>query len=65
MKWEYRTVKMDVAGFFGPKVDEEDISARLNELGYEGWELVSAFDTNYAQGTTRDIILLFKRALER
>ena len=38
------------------KVDEE-----LNQLGSLGWELVSAFDTNWGHGASAELVLIFKR----
>ncbi len=62
MKWEYRTVKFESKGMLGGHVNEAKIDASLNDLGGQGWELVSAFDTNsFAQGATRWLVFLFKR----
>lgn len=54
MKWEYKAIKLATTGFTGGKVDEAQLEAFMNELGSQGWELVSAFDTNQAYGETRD-----------
>jgi hypothetical protein len=63
MKWEYKTIKFGAkGGFFGGKLDEKKLEAYINELGRDGWELVTAFDTNMAQGQTRDIVAIFKRS---
>lgn len=62
-KWEYRTVKFKTGGWFGGKVDEQKFQDELNRHGYEGWELVSCFDTSQAEGASRDIIAVFKRQL--
>jgi hypothetical protein len=60
--WEYKTIKAGVdSSWLGGKVDETKLEARLNELGRDGWELVVAFDTNMAQGQTRDVVAIFKR----
>jgi len=48
--------------FAGGDLDAEAFNGRLNELGMEGWELVSVFDTNMLHGRTRDIVAVFKRA---
>lgn len=45
----------------GGKVDEEEFEDLLNSYGYEGWELVSCFDTSVSQGQSRDVIAIFKR----
>ena len=63
MKWEYKTIKLATTGFTGGKLDETKLEQFMNELGSQGWELVSAFDTNQAQGETRDVVVIFKRPL--
>ncbi|XID94859.1 DUF4177 domain-containing protein [Paenibacillaceae bacterium WGS1546] len=60
-QWEYKTLKYKTGGFLGGKVDEEEFEEQLNEFGRQGWELVSCFDTSMGQGTSRDIIVVFKK----
>ena len=63
MKWEYKTIKLGAhGGFLGGKFDEKELDTYINELGRDGWELATAFDTNMAQGQTRDIVAIFKRS---
>jgi hypothetical protein len=62
-QWEYRTIKYKTGGFLGGKIDEQEFEDILNKLGYEGWELVSCFDTSQSQGASRDIIAVFKRSV--
>ena len=64
MKWEYKTIKLATKGFLGGKLDETELDSFMNELGSQGWELASAFDTNQAYGETRDVVVLFKRPQE-
>ncbi len=64
MKYQYTVLK--IAGeqnlfSMGGKVDAEKLALELNRLGREGWELVSAFDTNMSAGQTRDVILILKK----
>jgi hypothetical protein len=62
MKWEYRTIKLAATGFWmGGKIDEAKLDQMMNDLGTQGWELASAFDTNEAYGSTRDVVVIFKR----
>ena len=61
MKWEYNTVKLATKGFMGGKLDEVEFTKYMNELGSDGWELVTAFDTNKSYGETRDVVAIFKR----
>jgi hypothetical protein len=64
MIWEYKTVKLGATGFLGGKVDESKLDAVMNDLGRNGWELAAAFDTNQANGSTRDVVAIFKRPKE-
>lgn len=62
MKWEYRTIKLAASGsWIGGKIDEAKLDQMMNDLGAQGWELVSALDTNEAYGSTRDVVVIFKR----
>ena len=63
-RWEYKTLQLDVAGWLGPKLVPEQLDAALNAHGAEGWELVSAFDVNHADGITAAVVALFKRPLD-
>jgi Domain of unknown function (DUF4177) len=64
MKWEYLTVMFKATGFWrGGKLDGDAFNSKLNELGEQGWELVSVFDTNMSEGETRDVVAVFKRAI--
>ena len=59
--WEYMTLTLGATGIFGGIVNEDTLTAKLNELGGDGWELVTAFDTNMMHGRTRDVIAVLKR----
>jgi hypothetical protein len=63
MRWEYQTVKLKAKGFLSVKIDEVQMDAMLNDLGRDGWELAAAFDTSVAQGSTRDVVVIFKRPI--
>lgn len=60
-KWEYKTVKFQLKGFQGGILEVEDFDHELNKFGAQGWELVSCFSTNAAQGYGREAIAVFKR----
>lgn len=47
----------------GGLFNSEQFSLELNRLGWDGWELVSVFDTNQVQGGTRYVVAVFKRPL--
>lgn len=61
MKWEYMTITFPTGGFLGGKVNPDELTARLDEAGDAGWELVSAFTTARQHGHTRDVVAVFKR----
>ena len=61
MKWEYQTLKLRATGLMGGKFDAAQLDRAMNDLGQQGWELVTAFDTNEAYGSPRDVVVLFKR----
>ena len=56
-----KTIKLRATGLLGGKLDEAQLDRAMNELGQQGWELTTAFDTNEAYGSTRDVVVLFKR----
>jgi len=60
-KWEYQTIKLNTKGIFGGILDTMTFDGMLNRLGNDGWELVSAFDTNQTYGSSREAIAVFKR----
>jgi hypothetical protein len=61
-KWEYKTAKLDTKGWFiGGILDTQTFDQLLNNMGRDGWELVSAFDTNQAYGASREAVAVFKR----
>lgn len=61
--WEYKTIKLATKGFVGGKLNIEELDSEMNRLGSEGWELVNALDTNMIDGTTRDVVCIFKKQI--
>jgi len=64
MNWEYKTVKVETKGIMGGKFDQNSFEQLLNGLGQQGWELTNAFTTNHEFGSSRNIVAIFKRAIE-
>ena len=60
-RWEYKTLHFDVSTWLGPKLVPEQLDAELNAHGEAGWDLVSTFDVNGTNGTTKAIVAVFKR----
>lgn len=63
-KFEYKTLFIDAKGVFGGKVDPYTFQNELNELGSQGWELVSTVAAAQSYGSTRWIISTFKRKIQ-
>jgi hypothetical protein len=65
INWEYKTLTFEAAGFWsgGGKLDAQLLTGQLNELGSEGWELVSIFDTTKHEGQTRHVYAVLKRVI--
>ena len=63
-KFEYKTLFTDAKGAFGGKVDKNAFQQELNELGSQGWELVSTIPTAQSYGSTRWVISIFKRRIQ-
>jgi hypothetical protein len=59
--WEYRTLAFETRGLVGGKMDVAQFDERLNDLGVQGWELVSVFSTNQGYGMTRAVFATLKR----
>ncbi len=61
-KWEYQTLTFEAVGFWsgGGKLDTQMLNDQLNELGAQGWELVSIFDTTKLEGQTRQVYAVLK-----
>ena len=67
-KWEYRTLQLAMNEkenliWYDAEEDDRNVIARLNELGEEGWELVSV-DTRSLSGVTIGTVYYLKRLKE-
>jgi len=63
-KFEYKTLFTDAKGVLGGKVDQRAFENEINQLGSQGWELVSTVAAAQSYGSTRWIISVFKRKIE-
>lgn len=59
--WEYRTIKVKFKGITGGILEISEFDEELNQMGSQGWELVSCFSSNSANGYSREAIAVFKR----
>lgn len=62
-KWEYKIISLPVKGIIDISLDQEKVSSLLNQLGEEGWELVTLISdtgTSWAAGSKKKQCI-FKR----
>ena len=57
IEYEYKTIKLESRGFFKANLENDAV---LNELGAEGWKLISSF-TQEISGTTAAVHFTFMR----
>ena len=58
MRWEYKTINFTKRSFFTGTIELDAFETQLNELGREGWELVSVTQNQMQRG----VMAVFKRA---
>jgi len=64
-RWEYLVLDVGVTGFWiGPDLDGDAFTAKLNELGAQGWEAVGIASMSIIQGRTKDLVVILKRPAE-
>lgn len=47
----------------GGKINHQELVEKLNELGREGWEVVSCSDLNMHHGASRSVVIIMKRPI--
>lgn len=65
-KFEYKVLAVPTSrNWFGwgGKVNFQELSNKLNELGLEGWEVINGTDINRYQGETGNVMIILKRQL--
>jgi hypothetical protein len=56
-KWEYKIINIRSENY---RLDP-NAATQLNQLGEDGWELVSITSVNFKTGATDNIAMVFKR----
>lgn len=62
-RWEYSVLKFATTYRFvdGTEIDENELQAKLNLLGSDGWELVSMSTVEMRKGGTKAVLATLKR----
>lgn len=60
-RWEYKSIRFETKGVMGGIVDTDQLDLALNNLGNQGWELVSMVASNAGYGRTRHVVAVLKR----
>lgn len=60
-KFEYRLLDSN-SGFFSG-IDFQELTNHLNDLGRQGWEVVSVLDTAFTSNRTQGLLITLKREL--
>ena len=60
-KFEYKVVTYDTKGFWGGNVEVRQVENQLNQLGNDGWEMVSCTSTNQSYGASKSIVCKKKK----
>lgn len=65
-RWEYKTLVIELEQHFwtGSKFPHDAIGKNLDELGQQGWELVSAETNSSYQGQSSQLLCILKRAIQ-
>lgn len=59
-QWEYKIINIRSENY---RLDP-NAAVQLNELGRDGWELISISSVNFKSGATDNIAMVFKRPLD-
>ena len=60
-KYEYKTFVYETKGLCGGTVDANQFEDALNNLGNEGWEMVSGLSTTQGGGSSKSVVCILKR----
>jgi hypothetical protein len=64
-KFEYKVLDVAAGGWWsgGGKINHQELTDKLNELGREGWEVVTCTDLNKSHGASRGVTIIMKRPI--
>jgi hypothetical protein len=61
IRWEYKSIEFNTSGWLSLNYDPSTVDAKLNQLGKDGWELVSTTGLNEHYGRTIRLVVFLRR----
>ncbi|WP_207494205.1 DUF4177 domain-containing protein [Aridibaculum aurantiacum] len=63
-RFEYKLLDVPTKfSWSGGKINLQELTSKLNQLGAQGWEVVNTTDTNMTHGATRGLVIILKKEL--
>jgi len=62
-RFEYKVLDIPTTGWFGGKVDYQALADKLNEVGRQGWEVITMGSPNKYDNGSRNVIIILKREI--
>ena len=62
-KFEYQVWEFYKGKMLSTAPDKAIMQSKLNELGAEGWEVVSSSSTHHSNAETRSVVVILKRKI--
>ncbi|MBC7949854.1 MAG: DUF4177 domain-containing protein [Chitinophagaceae bacterium] len=62
-QFEYKILDVPAAGWWGGRIDHQELVVKLNELGRQGWDAVTCADTNRHHGSSKAVFIILKRQI--
>ena len=62
-RFEHKILDVPTKGWFGGKVDFEELANKLGELGKQGWEVVTMGAPNMYNSSSRNVIIILKKEI--
>jgi len=62
-KFEYKILETTSKGFWGIRIDYEELNHQLNELGRAGWEVVTQGADGMHTASKKAVIIILKREI--
>jgi Domain of unknown function (DUF4177) len=62
-KFEYFVLNIGPNGFWKTKLEVSELAEKLNELGLQGWEVVSNTTSNPYENQPKNFLIILKREI--